>query len=74
MASAKMFLLFLFLQVVKPVAVDTKQIVLVDTEDVVAELETQNSFGWREGTTFDSSVSMAIVEARKIKQNNKARE
>ena len=48
MASAKMFLLFLFLQVVNPVVAETKHIVLVETEEVVEELETKNSFGCRD--------------------------
>ena len=45
MASSKIFLLFLFLHVVNPVAVETKQTVLVENEDVVEELDTKNSFG-----------------------------
>ena len=44
-ASAKIFLLFLFLQVVNPVAVETKHTVLVENEEVVEELDTKNSFG-----------------------------
>ena len=44
-ASSKIFLLFLFLHVVNPVVAETKQTVLVETEEVVDELDTKNSFG-----------------------------
>ena len=38
-------LLFLLPQVRIPLLVDKKQTVLVDTEEVVEELDTKNSFG-----------------------------
>ena len=43
--SSRIFLLLLFPQVVKPVLVEIKQTVLVDTEEVVDELDTKNNLG-----------------------------
>ena len=43
--SSRIFLLLLFPQVVKPVFVEIKQMVLVDTEEVVDELDTKNNLG-----------------------------
>ena len=43
--STRIFLLLLFPQVVKPVFVEIKHTVLVDTEEVVDELDTKNNLG-----------------------------
>ena len=43
--STRIFLLLLFPQVVKPVFVEIKHTVLVDTEEVVDELDTKNKLG-----------------------------